>query len=502
MRIRTTRRLAQAFFFFLFLFLVLIADLRWVGGYPVSLFLELDPLVGVGTAIAAHEIFRGVMWGLLVLAVTLLLGRVFCNWVCPLGTLHQASGWALSRRRTAQEKIQSNRYRSIYQLKYIILAALLAMAVFGSLQIGLLDPIALFHRTMAAAILPVAHMMGGGVFTTQHYAVGAWVIGGILLALVAANLLVPRFFCRALCPLGALLGLMSRFSLWRIERDEGKCNGCDHCLAHCEGASDPQSRLRKSECFVCFNCIEDCPRGSLSLRWLPERRTEITNPEVAGRRVVLAGLVGFALFGFARSSGSTRKGWDKRVIRPPGSLPEEAFLARCIKCDVCLRVCPTNTLQPAGFEAGIEGIWTPIHNMRIGPCEYNCTLCGQVCPTGAIQPISVEQRMGLGEHEGRGPVRIGTAFIDRGRCLPWAMDKPCVVCQEVCPVSPKAIFTRQVTLWGRDGEEVTLEPPYVDPDHCIGCGVCEYECPVKDKAGIRVSAIGETRSLERRLLMP
>ncbi len=501
MRLRTTRRISQGFFFLLFVFLVVIADLRWLGGYPASLFLELDPLVGVATAISAHEVFRGVLWGLLILALTLALGRVFCNWVCPLGTLHQAGGWALGRRRSAREKLDANRYRPIFQLKYIILAALIAMAALGSLQIGLLDPIALFHRTMAAAIVPLVNLAGGGVTTTQHYAVGGWVIGAILLGLVAANLIVPRFFCRALCPLGALMGVLARFSLWRIDRDPHSCNGCNRCLTHCEGASDPHDRLRKSECFVCFNCIEDCPHGSLSFKWLPPRQREITNPDLPGRRALLAGVAGVALFGFARVSGSTRKGWDKSVIRPPGALAEEAFLARCLKCDQCLRVCPTNTLQPAAFQAGVEGIWTPVLNMRMGPCEYNCTLCGQVCPTGAIQPITIAEKLGLGEHAERGPVRLGTAFFDRGRCLPWAMDTPCVVCQEVCPVSPKAIFTRATTLIGRDGSEITLDQPYIDPARCIGCGICEYECPVKDQAAVRVTAIGETRSPDRRLLL-
>jgi formate hydrogenlyase subunit 6/NADH:ubiquinone oxidoreductase subunit I len=124
-----------------------------------------------------------------------------------------------------------------------------------------------------------------------------------------------------------------------------------------------------------------------------------------------------------------------------------------------------------------------------------------VCPTGAIQKISIAEKLGLGTYTEQGPLRVGTAFYDRGRCLPWAMDTPCVVCEEVCPVSPKAIYTRPKTVTDRYGEQVHLEQPHIDPVRCIGCGICEHECPVEDERAVRVTAVGETRSTERRLLL-
>ena len=188
-------------------------------------------------------------------------------------------------------------------------------------------------------------------------------------------------------------------------------------------------------------------------------------------------------------------------MRPPGAVAEPEFLERCTKCDQCLRVCPTNVLQPAMFEAGLEGVWTPIMNMKMGYCELNCTLCGQVCPTGAIQKITIPQKLGLGAFTDLGSIKTGTAFFDQGRCLPWSMDIPCVVCQEVCPISPKAIFSRPVDITDRWGKIVRLSRPYVDPVLCNGCGICEHECPVKDLRAIRVTAVGETRSHERSLLL-
>jgi ferredoxin len=329
----------------------------------------------------------------------------------------------------------------------------------------------------------------------------AWVVGFILVFLVGMNLVIPRFFCRVLCPLGATLGLLSRFAVWRIDRDLTKCVDCDLCLQRCEGAADPHTNLRKSECFVCFNCIDDCPYDALSFKAFAAVSGEVTYPDVDRRKLVFGGLVGLLFFPFSRRSGDLDKNFSKEVIRPPASVAEPDFLSRCIKCDQCIRVCPTNVLQPSLFESGIEGIWTPVMNMRTGYCELNCTLCGQVCPTGAIQKVPIAQKLGLGEYEDLGPIKVGTAFYDRGRCLPWAMDTPCVVCEEVCPTSPKAIYSREVEITNRWGEKVKLTRPYVDPELCIGCGICEHECPVKDHRAIRVTAVGETRSKERSLLL-
>jgi len=504
MKIRTVRRISQVFFFSLFCFFVLVTDLRYLKGYPASLFLELDPLVAFATALSTHTIYKGLLWSLVLLIPTVLLGRIFCNWICPYGILHHFIGWLFGKSGSSDEKvrIEANRYRSIYQIKYVILAAMLVAAAFGSLQIGLLDPICLLYRSFTTSIIPVINMIWPGSFYVhQYYHVGAWVIGFMLFLLVGMNVVIPRFFCRVICPLGAFLGTLSAAALWRIDRNPQKCVDCDLCLKNCEGASDPHTQLRKSECFVCFNCIEDCPEDALSFKFMPQLEREITAPAVPVRRALLGSLLGFSFFGLGRSSGAQDRDYNKKVIRPPGSVEEKDFLERCIKCDQCIRACPTNVLQPAIFAAGLEGIWTPILNNKLGYCELNCTICGEVCPTGAIQRISMEEKNGVGKFAEQGPVRIGTAFFDHGRCLPWSMETPCVVCEEVCPVSPKAIFSHEVTITKRDGNPITLRRPFVDPALCTGCGICEHECPVTDEAAIRVTAVGETRSRERRLLM-
>jgi polyferredoxin len=504
MRITTVRIVVQAFFLVLFLCFLFVTEFSYLQGYPVSLFLEADPLVAIATAISTHTLYKGLMWSAVILVPTLFLGRFFCNWVCPYGILHHLVGW-LFNTRDNQQRIESNRYRPIFQFKYYVLVFVLVAAALGSLQIGLLDPICFLYRSFTAAVLPAAHMPTDLVYLQQKEHYGAWLIGLLLVGMLGMNLVIPRFFCRVLCPLGALLGVLSRFSLWRIDRDLSKCTDCDLCLKGCEGASDPHTLLRQSECFVCFNCIDDCPEDALRYAFLPNESGGVPAPQISARRSVFVGVGALALFPFFRLSGaSNNKTFDRGVIRPPGSVEEHEFLERCIKCDQCIRICPTNVLQPAGLQSGWEGLWTPVLDMRMGYCDLNCTLCGQVCPTGAIQRISIEEKLGIGAYVEQGPVKLGTAFYDRGRCLPWGMETPCVVCEEVCPVSPKAIATYDEEVTRFDGTRVTLNKPYIIPELCIGCGICEKECPVLDERAVYVTAVGETRyknQSDRRLLL-
>lgn len=460
LRITTARILSQAFFFTAFAGLFAFATYVGMAESPrliswISKFLEIDPLVGVSTALATHTIYSGLIFSLIILLMTISLGRVFCNWICPFGTLHHIVGWAFSRH-TTKQRIEVNRYRPAYAIKYIILIAMLVAAVFGSVQIGLLDPIATIHRSFTVSVMPALQNTAPNTFGDVRIYHVAWTIGIMLLALVGLNLVIPRFFCRVLCPLGAFLGVFSRFSLWRIERDKGKCTNCGLCNTHCEGACDPDKSLRKSECLVCFNCIEDCPHDALRFGYLPGKDTEITNPDLDRRKVVLAGIAGLAFIPLAKSAGKSGKTFSSNVMRPPGTVEEQEFLKRCIKCGQCMRVCPTNVLQPAMFEAGLEGLWTPMMNYRVGACQLNCTACGQVCPTGAIQRISVEEKLGLGRYAAAGPVRLGLANYDLGRCLPWGKAMPCVVCEEVCPVSPKAIYTEWQQFVMREGKKMVL----------------------------------------------
>ncbi len=216
-----------------------------------------------------------------------------------------------------------------------------------------------------------------------------------------------------------------------------------------------------------------------------------------GRRAVLTGLAaGISIPLLGRLDSQAHVVSDPRLIRPPGALPEEDFLRLCQRCGLCMKTCPTNAINPTLAEAGMAGFWTPHLIMTQGYCEYTCTLCGSVCPTGAIRDISANEKINR-------PIRIGAAYLNRGRCLPWSGNGPCIVCQELCPTSPKAIYLRKEAVPGpgTDQAPVPADVPYVDLKRCVGCGICETKCPVKGRPAIRVISAGESRSLRNQILL-
>lgn len=497
--LRTIRRVYAVFFFTLFLFLLWRTDFSHLQGYEVSLFLELDPLTALAGGLTSTTLYRGLALSLCIVIPTLFFGRFFCSWVCPLGILNQAISHLFNRHRAAEAHRQ-NGYRPLFRIKYYLLVGLLVMAAFGVLQIGLLDPIALLTRSFVTGVWPGLQQGGAGFYLFQPYFSGGVLIAVFFLVIVLANRLMTRFWCRVVCPLGALLGLLSWRPLLRIRRDVDRCNDCLKCVQYCQGGCDPNGALRVSECHLCMNCLAQCPEGALHYGLVRSRSALGVPVDVSRRRLVESGVAAMVFVPLLRSSDSADSSPHPEVIRPPGSLSERAFLARCIKCAVCMRVCPTNVLQPALLEGGLEALWTPVLVNRLGYCEHHCVLCGHVCPTGAIRPLTVLEKVG---QEGKGvePIKLGTAFFDQGRCLPWAMHTSCIVCEEVCPTSPKAIWYKKVELADRTGKLVGLKQPYVDPALCIGCGICENKCPVSDRAAIRVTSVGESRSVRNQMIL-
>ncbi len=477
---------------------------------PVNLFLRIDPLTAVVNVLSTGALYRGLLWSLAVLIPTLFFGRLFCGWICPFGTLHHFFGNLRSNWKRGQRRLASNRYQRWQSIKYWLLAMVLISALAGAAVPMVLDPLSFLVRSFAVSVFPTLDRLSSVLpypvdVGLRAVLVGfrppqfqqAFFIGFILLAMLVANLWFTRFWCRALCPLGALLGLTSRWSILGLQRDRKHCDNCSRCLLHCQGGDDPipGAKWRKAECHLCLNCAADCPDGGLRFRLFPNSGHTQAGTDLRRRQALTAAAAGIALAPLMRA------GQTPRPIRPPGSLEESAFLARCIRCGECMKVCPNNALQPAWTEAGAEGFWTPVLAARAGFCEPGCTLCGAVCPTGAIWPFTAREK---GWDTGRAdaaPIRIGTAFYDRGRCLPWAMATECIVCEEWCPTSPKAIYLRPAEAVAQDGTVKTVRQPYIDPKLCVGCGACEFACPVRTAPAIYVSSIGESRSRTNQILL-
>lgn len=470
-------------------------------GLPAAapdIFLRLDPALALVTAVCDRSFALAFVPALLVVLAGPFLGRAFCGHICPMGTTidwgdHIISG---SKKKNAPPQ-------NLRPVKFFVLAFALGASVFGISLIFIASPLSLATRFYGLLAYPVAAFLIQGVleiirpvadsldllsiayasvdiprFSTQLFILVFFVL------VFASAKLSPRFWCRYVCPSGALLALVSKKPAIRREVNPD-CTSCGKCAKTCPmnaiDADDPFPTAH-AECIVCRKCESVCPVGAVDFpigRSAPKAVPEIA---VDRRRFIKSGFAGagtavVCLTGLNAPHGKKAEGRvdPPGLVRPPGAVPDPAFLSLCVRCGECMAACPTNTLQPLWLTAGFIGMFSPALVPRRGFCDPKCNSCGRVCPTGAIRHLDLKERTWA---------KTGTAAIMRHTCLAWEHQKACMVCDEVCPFDA-------VEFMKEPGNPVPV--PHVIENKCAGCGYCEHFCPVRNRAAIVVTPMGALR---------
>ncbi|HSW68444.1 MAG TPA: 4Fe-4S binding protein [Bacteroidales bacterium] len=429
---------------------------------------------------------------IVVTLLTLLFGRVYCSFLCPLGTLQdfiiRISGWFKSRK----QRFFTFR-RPLGWLHYSLLIIIATAAVSGIvLPLGLLDPFSVFGRIMTHLVRPVfvqannllsdilqslsSYSVNPLEYLGFHFASLAIAIG--ILAVVAVFAAVSgRQYCNTVCPAGAFLRFLSKFSLYRLRLNHEFCTGCGLCERSCKAGciNSKERSIDFARCIACYNCIGACPSVGVGYAFSMKRISKPVAFDPSRRNFVkisaLTALSGSGLTALTQPSegglGTTVPEEKEFAVSPPGSISHDHFNNKCIACHLCVSKCPKQVLQPTLLQYGLEGFLQPHLDFRTSFCNFDCVICGEVCPTGAIKPLTVETKH---------ITQIGKAFFIRPNCIVRTDWVDCGACSEHCPTKAVQMIPWQRGLW----------IPQVTRDICIGCGACEYACPTKPYKAIYV----------------
>lgn len=451
---------------------------------------SVDGLRRVGATLARWQFLPAVlsvsaMSVCLLLVLTLAFGRIYCSTLCPLGVMQDGVN-AVRNYRDKKARARFSYRKPNLWLRYGVLALTAVCVAAGvGFVVALVDPYSIFGRFMHEGLRPIAQgannflaaffgdSFGREVVTVSWLSTVVALVTIVIIGLLAW--IGGRRYCNTFCPVGTLLGEVSRVSLFKMQIDTSKCIDCGLCGRKCkaECIDTTNHRIDPTRCVVCFDCLDACSQGAISFTMRSSTPTK-EKPADKSRQKFLASMATVAAIPVAeaqqrqqRMQGAMQGGHKgmkgPRPVAPPGAQSLENLHAKCTACHLCVSKCPSHVLQPAVFEYGLEGVMQPVMRYDKGYCLYDCTLCGEVCPTGAILPLVLEQKR---------MTQLGHAVFHRDRCVVAHDGVECGNCAEHCPAD--AIKLQR----GVDGRIY----PQIEKALCIGCGACENLCPATPKA--------------------
>ncbi|MBN1117629.1 MAG: 4Fe-4S dicluster domain-containing protein [Bacteroidales bacterium] len=464
---------------FFVLIIVSFADIKGnipAGYFKTVLYLQFIPsllkLITPGTIISLGAIF--------VIILTFAGGRVYCSTICPLGVMQDIIIF-VKRKISSKKRLKFKKALNLIRYPILVLGIVSLFfggilffnwldpyANFGRIGAHIIQPVILGVNNLIAKILPSVGLMPLEArpfhFASFAFAAGVFLLVGIM------SFFSGRLYCNTVCPVGTLLGLLSKVSLFKIRIDASSCTKCGKCQAACKANCINIKTLEVDEtrCVSCFNCIPVCEDSSIKYKLSSKLKTQ---PAIAAdntdskRRFLMVSAVGYLTAKSVSVFGAEEKNhvcfWRRGTVAPPGSLSIEHLKDRCVSCHLCISVCPTKVLQPSWLEYGVTGMLMPKMDFMHNFCNYECTKCGEVCPTGAIIHLPPEEKK---------LTQIGKVQFVQDDCIVETEGTSCGSCSEHCPTQAVKMVPY------KNG----LTIPETDTSICIGCGACEYACPVKD----------------------
>lgn len=446
----------------------------------MEFFLIIDPLLSISTFLAAKEWVWSLVWAAGILTACVLFPRGFCGYLCPLGSLIDFFDWAVGKR---VKKFRVKRDGWWVNLKYYILTAVLVCSLGGVLLSGFVAAIPVITRGFEYIVTPFGQAYErGGWEHVPPVSAGNWLSIGLFLLVLGLGFLRPRFWCKYVCPSGAVFSV---FNIFRVgeRKVESSCIHCNKCIEICPfDAIKADYTTRTADCTLCQSCGGVCPTHAIKFtdRWNVWDLKKLNDPpttEVAlSRRGFLTGTTAAVAtaFVFGDNTLPAMLGYKPiQPLRPPGSVPEPEFLNQCIRCGECFQACPTSVLQPMSLKDGFRNWWTPELVADFAGCEPSCNNCGQACPTGAIRALPLEEKK---------VAKIGFAVVNQQTCLPWAGKEDCDICYDTChKAGYDAIEYRRINMemdeeMGFPIEGTGNRAVVVLADKCVGCGLCQLRC--------------------------